>query len=149
MSLLARWDPFKELDELHGRLSSVLGLPQGAGGGAEGGTTVMPKWAPVADISETDAEYVIQAELPAVNKNDVKVSVEDGVLTLSGERQFEKEKAKYHRIERSYGSFIRSFTLPGDADDSKVAAKFKDGMLTIRLPKDEKSKPRKIDVKVG
>ena len=148
MSLLARWDPFKELDELHGRLSSVLGLPQGGG---EGGSALLPKWAPVADISETENEYVIQAELPAVEKKDVKVSVEDGVLTLSGERQFDKEKddRKYHRIERSYGSFIRSFTLPGDADDSKVVAEFKDGMLTIRLPKDEKAKPRTIEVKVG
>src|SRR5688572_15617629 len=110
MSLLARWDPFKELDELHGRLSSVLGLPQGAGNG-DTGTAMLPKWAPVADISESETEYVIQAELPAVNKNDVKVSVEGGILTLSGERQFEKEKddRKYHRIERSYGSFIRSF----------------------------------------
>ena len=108
-------------------------------------------WAPLADITEDDKEYVIKAELPDVKKEEVKVTVENGTLTISGERKFEKEekKKKYHRVERSYGSFVRSFTLPDQADSSKVKAEFKNGMLTVRVPKNEKAKPKQIEVNVA
>jgi HSP20 family protein len=108
-------------------------------------------WMPTVDISETDAEYLIKAELPEVKKEDVKVTVEDGVLTLQGERRQEKEEKgkKYHRVERSYGSFIRSFTLPESVDEGAVKAEYKDGVLNLYLPKTEKVKPKAIDVKVA
>src|SRR5204863_8184800 len=108
-------------------------------------------WAPLADITEDDEEYLIKAELPDMKKEEVKVTVENGVLTISGERKFEKEekKKKYHRVERSYGTFMRSFTLPDDADFSKVNAEFKNGLLTVRVPKSEHAKPKEIEVKVA
>ena len=103
------------------------------------------------DISETDGEYLIKAELPEVKKEDVKVTLEDGVLTIQGQRRQEKEEktTKYHRIERSYGTFVRSFSLPDQVNESGVKAEFKDGMLNLHIPKSEKAKPRAIEVKVG
>jgi len=108
-------------------------------------------WAPLVDITEDDKAYLIKAELPEVKKEDLKVAVEDGVLTLSGERKFEKEEKgkRYHRVERAYGSFARSFTVPDDADAAKVRAEFKDGVLLVRLEKSEKAKPRSIEVQVA
>ncbi|MBH0187604.1 MAG: Hsp20/alpha crystallin family protein, partial [Nitrospira sp.] len=99
----------------------------------------------------SEGEYLIKAELPEVKKEDVKVSVEDGVLTLSGERRQEKEEKgkKYHRVERSYGSFVRSFSLPESVDEGGVKAEYKDGVLNLHLPKTEKVKPKSIEVKVG
>jgi HSP20 family protein len=108
-------------------------------------------WVPSVDVSETEGEYQIKAELPEVKKEDVKVTVEDGVLTIQGERKHEKEEKgkKYHRVERSYGSFVRSFTLPDLVDEEKVKAEFKDGVLNVQLPKSEKAKPKAIEVAVG
>lgn len=105
----------------------------------------------LVDITEDDKEYLIKAELPEIKKEDVKLTVQDNVLAISGERKYEKEEKdkKYHRMERAYGSFLRSFTLPEDADGSKVAAEYKDGILTVHLPKSEKAKPKSIDVKVS
>jgi HSP20 family protein len=93
---------------------------------------------------------VIKVELPEIKKEDVKVTVENGTLTISGERKFEKEEKdkKYHRVERAYGSFVRSFALPGGTDGSKVSAEFKDGVLKVHLPKTEQAKPKAIEVKV-
>jgi HSP20 family protein len=108
-------------------------------------------WTPTVDISETDREYLIKMELPEVRKEDVKVTVEDGVLTIQGERRQEREEKgkKFHRVERSYGTFMRGFTVPDDVDEAKVGAEFKEGMLLLRLPKSEKAKPKAIEVKVG
>jgi HSP20 family protein len=109
------------------------------------------EWAPVVDIQETDKEYLLKAELPEIAKEDVKVTIEEGVLTLQGERKQEKEEKgkKFHRIERSYGTFLRTFTVPEDADATKVAADFKEGMLRIHLPKTEKPRPKAIEVKLA
>ena len=109
------------------------------------------EWAPLVDISEDDTEYLIKAELPDLKKEDVKVTAQEGILTIMGERKFEKEEKsrKYHRVERAYGTFGRSFSLPHDASPAKVSAEFKDGMLTVHLVKDEKAKPRQVDVKVS
>jgi HSP20 family molecular chaperone IbpA len=106
------------------------------------------EWAPLADITESEKEYLIKAEVPEVKKEDVRVSVENGVLTLSGERKFEKEEKnkKYHRMERAYGSFVRSSALPDDADPENVKAKFKDGMLTVHQPKSEKAKRKQVAI---
>ena len=105
----------------------------------------------MVDIQETDTEYLVKAELPEVRKEDAKVTLENGVLTLQGERKQEKEEKgkKFHRIERSYGTFLRTFTMPLDADESKVAADFKDGILRVHLPKMEKPRPKAIEVKVA
>ncbi len=109
------------------------------------------QWSPLVDITEDEKEYLIKAELPDVKKEDVRLTVENDVLAISGERTFEKEEKgkKYHRIERAYGSFVRSFTLPEDADGSRVTADFKDGMLQVHLPKSQKAKPKAIEIKVG
>ena len=149
MNTLTRWDPFKEMDELHRRLNSLMTLAPRRGGDGNEAMTVA-EWMPSVDITEDDKEYVIKAELPEVHKEDVKVTVEHGVLTISGERKFEKEEKgrKYHRIERAYGNFARSFTVPDDADDGKVKAEFKDGLLAVHLAKNEKARPRSIEVKV-
>ena len=108
-------------------------------------------WSPTVDISETDGEYLIKAELPEVKKDDVKVTLEDGILTIQGERRREKDEktTKYHRVERSYGSFVRSFSLPDQVDENGVKAEYRDGMLNLRIPKSEKAKPRAIEVKVA
>jgi HSP20 family protein len=105
----------------------------------------------LVDITEDEKEWVVKADLPEVKKEDVNVTVENGVLTITGERKFEKEEKdkKYHRIERSYGNFLRSFTLPDAADSSKVTAEFKDGVLKVHLPKGEKAKPKAVEVKVA
>ena len=151
MNGLIRWDPFEEMDDLQKRLTSIFGLaPTRVANGKEETMTVA-QWSPVVDITEDDKEYHIKAELPELRKEDVKVAVDHGVLTISGERKFEKEETgrKYHRIERSYGSFARSFSVPDDADDARVSAEFKDGLLTVLLTKNEKARPKSMEVKVS
>lgn len=146
-----RWDPFKELEDMQRRLSTVFGrLPVRKEGGKDEAMTVA-EWAPLVDIVEDEKEYLVKAELPEVKKEDVKVTVEDDVLTITGERKYEKEEKgkKYHRVERAYGSFERSFTLPEDADGTKVNAEFKDGILRVHVAKSEKAKPKSIEVKVS
>ena len=102
------------------------------------------------DISEDDKEYLIKAEVPEVDKKEVKVAVQEGVLTIQGERKQEKEEKgrKFHRVERSYGSFVRSFSLPENVAEDKLRAEFKDGVLLVHLPKAEKPKARAVEVKV-
>jgi len=153
---LIRWDPFRELEEVSDRLNRVFtgfGRPALARTmGPEGSEALtVPDWTPVVDISETDDEYLIKAELPEVKRDDVKVSVESGVLTLRGERKKEKEEKgkKFHRIERYYGSFLRTFGVPDNVDETRVKAEFKDGLLNVHLPKTEKAKPKALEVKVA
>jgi HSP20 family protein len=144
------WDPFRELEEMRSRMSALFdrwpALPY-----RKEEPFDLTEWAPAVDIAEDDKEYTIKAELPGVNKEDVKVTVDGGLLSITGERKSEKEEKdkKYHRIERSYGSFMRSFTLPEGTASDKIAAEFKDGILKLRLPKDEKAKSKTVDVKVG
>jgi HSP20 family protein len=147
---LVRWDPFRELEDMSERLNRMFSRPAVTAKNGKESLTVAD-WIPTVDISETDGEYVIKAELPDVKKEDVKITLEDGVLTLTGERRQEKEEksTKYHRVERSYGSFVRSFSLPDLIDETKVKAEYRDGMLNLHLPKSEKAKPRAIEVKVA
>lgn len=107
-------------------------------------------WTPSCDIYETEGEIIVKAELPGLKKEDIKVSVENNVLTIRGERKFEEEakRENYYRIERSYGEFLRSFTLPTGIDAKKINAEFKDGMLKIALPRMEEAKPKAVDIKV-
>ncbi|MBI3787876.1 MAG: Hsp20/alpha crystallin family protein [Ignavibacteriales bacterium] len=107
-------------------------------------------WTPAVDVAEQDDQYVVKIELPGVNKDDVKITLESNILTVRGEKKQEKEikEDSYHRMERSYGSFQRSFTLPTMVKSDKIDASFKDGILTVRLPKAEEAKPKQIEVKV-
>ncbi|WP_447980549.1 Hsp20/alpha crystallin family protein [Candidatus Nitrospira bockiana] len=147
---LVKWDPVRELEEMSERLNRLFGRSLG---GRQNGKEMLTvaDWSPDVDITETDAEYVIHAELPGLKKDDVKITLQDGVLTLQGERKYEKEEKgrRYHRVERSYGRFMRSFTMPDSIDESKVSAEFKDGVLQIHVPKSEKAKPKAIEVKVA
>ena len=141
MNTLSIWNPIHEMDAIfHNRLASVLG--------GEGQSSVA--WSPVVDIEETESHYVIRAELPGLSKDKVKVTVEDGVLTLSGERDLERqvEGKTFHRIERLHGTFSRSFTLPEDSDAESVAAQFADGVLAIKVAKREEALPKSIEVRV-
>ena len=149
---VVRWDPLRELEHMADRLNRVMSRQEGGtlnGNGKE--VMTMADWVPTVDISETEAEYAIQAELPGVKKDAVKVTVENGVLTIQGERRQEQAEGgrKHHRIERSYGRFVRSFTLPDTVDEGKVRAEYADGMLHLYLPKAEKAKPKQIDVKIA
>ena len=145
------WDPMREMEEMQSRVASLFGrrLPLKKEEGEEGFT--LTEWIPPVDIAEDDKDYTVKVELPGVNKEDVRVSVEGGVLSISGERKAEKEEKnkKYHRIERTYGSFARSFTLPEGTASDKVSAEFKDGVLRVHLSKDEAAKPKSIDVKIA
>lgn len=107
-------------------------------------------WTPSCDIYETKGEIVVKAEIPGIKKEDLKVSLQDNRLTLSGERKFEEEtkRENYHRIERSYGAFARSFTLPASVDAKKISAEFKDGVLEVKLPKREEAKPQEVNIAV-
>ena len=142
MMKLTKWDPFREFEDLFDRYSKAVAKPREQ--------TSDVDWAPRVDIAETEKEFTIKAELPEVRKEDVKVNVEDGILTLMGERKQEKkeENKKYHRIERFYGNFTRSFSLPDNVDESKIEASFKDGVLKLQIPKTEAAKPKAIEVSV-
>lgn len=146
MNSLLRWNPLDEFTDVQNRLSHLLGLRSGPNGDR---SLALPDWSPPVDITEDDTEILIKAELPEVKKEDVKVRVEDGLLRISGERRFEKEQKgkRYHRIERAYGSFERSFMLPETCKVAELAAEYKDGMLTLRVPK-SKAAPKAIEVPV-
>jgi HSP20 family protein len=146
------WDPLRDIGNLENRLERFFGRPFSrllTGNGEKEAMTIT-EWAPLVDISEDDKQYVVKAELPDLKKEEVKVIVENGELTISGERKFEKEEKgkKYHRIERSYGTFLRSFSLPEGVNGEKVTADFNNGILEVHLPKDETAKPKAIEVKV-
>jgi HSP20 family protein len=148
MMSLIRWEPFGDVDALFGRL-----LQNGfANGGrlALSGNNRKLDWAPSADISETEKEYVIRAELPAVKKEDVQVTYEDGILTIKGERKQQKDEKgeKFHRMETFFGSFERSFSLPDNVNADAIGCESKDGILTVHVPKTElvKNKAKQITV---
>lgn len=145
---LVNWNsPFGELENYFNRLQNLNNWPTN---NKENGELTMPDWAPKVDIKETKESYIIKAELPGVNKNDVSVTLEQGVLTIRGEKKFEKEydEEKTHRVECSYGSFVRSFSLPESVDENKVTANFKDGLLNLLIPKSPKAKQKSIEINV-
>lgn len=153
MNNVIRWDranPLRELENIGERFNRFFDqLSSTRGNGGE--TMTVADWIPNVDVTEDDKEYLIKVEIPEVDKKDVKVNVQEGMLTIQGERKKEKEEKgkRYHRMERVYGTFVRSFTLPEDVDEEKIEAEFKDGMLMVRLPKSEKAKPKKLEVKVA
>jgi HSP20 family protein len=146
-----RWnDPFRELAVLQDRMNrafeSTLSRAQGRDEELFTGT-----WAPPVDIFETKDRMVLKAELPGFDENQIHLRFEDGILSLEGERKFEKESGEenYHRVERSYGKFIRSFTIPTSVDGEKISASFANGILTVSLPKREETKPKQIRIEAG
>lgn len=147
---LTKWDPLSELEAMSSHLNRIFGRPALPGAAAHD-MLKMADWTPSVDISETDKEFVIKAEIPGVKKEDVKVTIESGMLTIKGERKMEKEEKgkKFHRVERSYGSFVRSFRIPDGVDESKVKAEFKDGVMNVALPKSEKAKSKALEIPVA
>ena len=148
---LARWNPLRELEDFQNRILSAFNPASSRRGSNGQESLTMAEWTPVVDIAEDDEHYVITAELPDVKKEDVKVTMQNNILTITGERKFEEEERnkKWHRVERSYGSFARSFALPDDGNAAKVNAEFKDGMLRVRVAKSEVARPKEIEVKLG
>jgi len=151
MNTLIGWNQLGEMDEAQDRLTRFLGGFPNRMGIGETHSLAVADWSPEIDISQDNHEYLLKADLPEMKKDDVRVTVEDGILCVSGERKSEKEdhKRKFHRIERSYGNFRRSFTLPEDTDSTKVTADFRDGVLKVHLPTTTTPKSKAIQVKVA
>src|SRR6184192_2373774 len=152
MNTLITWNQLREMEEAtQNRFNRFLGGFPNRMGSGEIHSLAVADWSPEVDISEDDHGYLLKADLPEMKKEDVKVTVEDGILNVSGDRKTEKEdqKRKFHRIERSYGTFRRSFTLPEDADSTKVTAEFRDGVLKVHLPTMIRAKSKAIPVKVA
>lgn len=147
---LVKWDPMRELEDMSSRLNRLFRSDFGFARPEEGAMTTY-EWSPVVDVVETPDEYLIRAELPGVTKDQVKIDLKNGVLTLTGERKEEKEEKgkRFHRVERSYGSFMRSFTLPSEVDEQKISADHRDGILSIHLPKSPSAKPRAVEIRVN
>jgi len=143
---LVKWDPWREIEDMFDRYTRAIGRPRSDQ--QQVGTD--SDWSPRVDIEETEKEFLISAEIPGISKDDVHVDITEGVITIKGERKYEKEEKgkKFHRIERSYGSFGRSFTLPDNVDENKIKASFKDGMLNLTIPKTPKTEPKAIEIKV-
>jgi HSP20 family protein len=156
MSLIRRqptsvWDPFREFQDLSDRLNRIFqGNQQNGHEGREQALTVFD-WAPAVNISETEKAYLVQADLPEVKKENVKLTHENGVLTIEGERRQDKrdEGEKFHRVESSYGKFMRRFTLPEDAQEEAIEANFKDGALTVVIPKAVAQRAKSREIKVA
>lgn len=145
MNQLTRWEPFREADDFFRSFSPFFSrwpMPGGEDGRHE--------WMPAVDIRESEKEYVVSAELPGLKREDVRVRLEDNVLTVEGERRMEKESQgeRVHRIERHYGSFLRRFALPEDADAKGIRAVVRDGVLTVRVPKREVKRPKPLEITV-
>lgn len=141
-----RFDPFEELGTLRDRMDRIMSRLTGD----TSEELFTAKWAPTADVVETKDAIIIKAEVPGLTEKDVAVEIENNVLTLRGERKMEKETEEkgYRRIERSYGNFSRSFTLPQNVDTTKINALFNNGLLEVSIPKLETAKPRTINVEV-
>jgi HSP20 family protein len=141
---MVTWDPFREFRTLQDRFNRSFGAPVPARRDEES----LGTWLPPVDVAEDKDRIVLTAELPGFREDQIEIQMENGVLTLRGERKFEEEKEgrSYHRLERSYGQFVRSFTLPSNVNREAIKANFSDGLLEIELPKREEAKPRQIRI---
>jgi HSP20 family protein len=147
MSMLERWDPFRDLMSIQNELNRLFGRTYGGGEPAPGQTG---SWVPALDVYETVDKFVVTVELPGIEPEDVEVSVEDSTLTIKGQREFFYKDAtedSFQRIERRYGAFSRTLSMPTTADTERVEASFDKGILTIELPKREEAKPKKVTVR--
>jgi len=152
---LVRWNPGKELMNVEREFNKIFNTFNRRFGfdDSEGNIQEMENavWMPLTDITENKDQYILKMDLPGVTKSDLKLSYEDGELKISGERKQEKEDkdSKYHRIERTYGKYFRSFTLPKKIEADKIKAEFKDGQLTVTIPKSEEAKPKELEIKIN
>jgi HSP20 family protein len=148
---VTRWNPAREMEQMQNRLASLWNWDPFRGNGGKEENLTVAEWSPRVDIVEDEKEIIVKAELPDLKREDVKVTVDEGVLTIAGERKLEKEEKnkRYHRIESEYGSFLRSFTLPAAILADKVTADFKDGMLKVHLPKDLRAAGKAVEIKVS
>jgi len=148
---IVRWEPFRDLLTLQERMNRMFDESFRGRGTSEDEWSLGGSWAPAVDIYEHEGNIVLTAELPGVDPKDVEVRLENNVLTLRGERKWngDVQRENYHRVERAYGSFTRSFTLPNVVDTEKIKADFKDGMLRLTLPKREEAKPKQISINVA
>lgn len=149
---IVRWEPFRDLVTVQDRMNRIFDEAfRGGPRGAEDEWALGGNWAPAVDIYEHEGNLVLKAELPGIEPKDVDVRVENNVLTLRGERKFDTEvkREKFHRVERAYGSFSRSFTLPSVVDTEKIKAEYKDGVLRVTLPTREEAKPKQISIAVS
>ena len=141
-----RWDPFRDLNTLQDRMNHLFEQAnRGWRSDEESATTA---WSPSVDIFETEGEIIVQAEVPGMDRKDIELSLENNVLTLKGDRKFQKETKdeNHHRIERSYGSFSRSFSIPAMVNEDKIRADYNEGVLSISLPKKEHARPKQIKI---
>jgi len=145
---ISNWSPFRDLVNMQREVGRLF---DGLFGESDKDGNVMTSWSPTADVIENNNSYLIKVELPGVSKNDVKITLRENILTIKGEKKAENEEKdhNYHRIERSYGSFERSFSTPSNVKGEKIDASYKDGVLTVTLPKVEEAKPKEIEVKVS
>jgi HSP20 family protein len=143
---IIRWDPFRDLATLRERMNRLFEEAYSSRG--EEKDMVSSAWNPSVDIYEKENEIVLKAEVPGIDENDIEIKIEDNTITLNGERKFEKEtkEENYHRIERSYGSFYRSFTLPQNINQDKIKAESENGILKITMPKKAELKPKKVKI---
>jgi HSP20 family protein len=150
---LVRWDPFREFAQIQDRLNRVFSDVYGRGASsADEGLMTTGTWLPPVDIYQNgDHELVIKAELPDMTREDIDITVDNGTLVIKGEKKLSSEVKddQFHRMERRYGAFSRSFSLPQTVDPAKVSAEYKQGVLTVRLPLREEAKPRSIKVDVA
>ena len=150
---LIRWEPVRELNTIQSEMNRLFNtfFEAGPGQGGNGGGSTLRRWIPPMDLVETEDDFVLRADLPGLTEGDVKIELEDNVLTVSGERKAEHEERKegYYRVERASGSFSRSLTLPEGVDPETVKASFEKGVLEVRIPKPEERKPRKVAISVG
>jgi HSP20 family protein len=144
---IVRWEPFRELSTLQNEMNRLFNTVFDAPSPANGGSTLR-RWMPAMDLVETADHFVLRADLPGMSQDDVKIEFEDGTLTVSGERKAEHESKNegYYRVERAFGAFSRSLTLPHGIDPEAVTANFENGVLEIRVPKPEERKPRRIEI---
>jgi HSP20 family protein len=142
---IVRWEPLRELSSLQNEMNRLFSAAFDAPAGGNGGAR---RWTPAMDLVETDEHFVLRADLPGMSESDVNIELEDNVLTVSGERKAEHEEKSegFYRVERSFGSFARSLTLPKGVDPEAVTAAFEKGVLEVRVPKPERRKPRKIAI---
>ena len=143
---IAKTDPFRALEDIQGRLNRFFGEAPN-----HDEAFVFSDWAPPVDIQETDKEFTVTVDLPQMKKEDIKVGVANGILTVEGERHLEKEEQgkKFHRVERQYGRFVRRFTMPAEIEAARVQAQYRDGTLTVALPKSAEALPKTVEVKVA
>jgi len=151
MANVSRWDPFQDLLSIQDEMNQLFGRAMGQPSGRQGSEASTRMWAPALDISERKDAYLVTVELPGVKAEDLTITLEDGLLTIQGERHFahDSSEQQFHRVERRYGAFRRSITLPSRVQANEIEASFENGLLQVVVPKAEEAKPKKIEIRPG